>query len=175
MHTIKKIGNLISIIIIGILGLYIILMFTVPEKLNEFIGYRFCNILTGSMEPIIPTNSLVLVKILEEDEFIEQDAIITFQAERFKEPVLITHYFDHIEELNGEPYYRTHAYGVEQLDDFKTTREDIVGTYVFHIPYVGNLILFLKSPNAFVMYVMYSVIFLLYNLVLSYLDKKQIE
>lgn len=142
-----------------------------PEKVNEFIGYRFCNILTGSMEPLIPTNSLVLVKVLDKQQTIEPGTIVTFHADRFNEDVLITHFFDHIEEVDGAPYYRTHANGVEQLDEFQTTREDIVGTYVFHVPYIGKFILFLRSPNAFVMYAMYTVIFFLYILFSQYLDK----
>lgn len=164
LRLLKKLGNAGVVLTISILGLYIFFVNTMPEQVDTFLGYRFYHILTGSMEPVIPMDSLVLVKKMQTDETIQPGTIITFRANRFQDDVVITHYFDHMESgVDGTQFYRTHAYGVETLDAYETTREEILGTYVYHIPYLGNIISFFKSSHAFVMMGILIIIYLLYQ------------
>lgn len=130
-------GILIALIICGIFF---------PEWYNDKLPYGFYNVLTNSMEPEITTNSLVLVKTYGEDMDIKENDIITFRAKRFGEDIIITHRFSHTEiNENGQVIYRTHPEQSEGLDPYETKQEDLLGIYVFHIPYAGKLVLFLKS------------------------------
>lgn len=117
-----------------------------PEVYNDKLPYRFYNVLTDSMEPEIPANSLVLVKTYRDDMDIEKGDIITFHANRFDEDVIITHRFSHTEiNEDGQVIYRTHPEESDILDPYETTEKDILGVCVFHVPYMGKLILFFKS------------------------------
>ena len=121
------------------------------------------------MEPTTPTHSLVLVKVCEASEPIEKEDILVFKANRFGEDVLIMHRFSHIEtNEEGELIYRTRPEGSETPDMYQTKREDIVGIYKWHIPYIGKLLLFFKSPFAFLWICQMAIILL----VKAYLSAK---
>ena len=98
---------------------------------------------------------------------LEPEQIITFRANRFGEQITETHRFSHTEwdgEL-GQLLYRTHPEHTTDLDGYKTVRSDILGTYVTHIPFLGKVVLFLKSPWALVLLEEEVVIFLVNRLV----------
>lgn len=60
---------------------------------------------------------------------------------------MIMHRFSHTEKNDeGEIIYKTRPEGSDMLDIYETRSEDILGVYLFHIPYAGKLMLFLKSP-----------------------------
>lgn len=161
----KMIQTFISVVIL-VLILYITLMIVNPEKIN----YQFYTVLTNSMEPKIPTYSLVLVKKFETDEDIQlhPQQIITFHADRFGQRIIITHHFNKTERTDeGITIYRTNAEGKDQLDIYQTTREDLIGTYLFHIPYIGKIVLFLKSKFGFILYGEFLIIFLVNALIKS--------
>lgn len=64
-----------------------------PDKVAKITGYRLYTVMTDSMEPTIPTFSLVLTKLIPEDVEIAPNTIVTFQANRFGDDILLTHYF----------------------------------------------------------------------------------
>ena len=114
-------------------------MLITPEKINNILDYKFYSVLTNSMEPEIPTYSLVCIKKFKKDEIIDlkPQQIITFHANRFGENIIITHHFNKTEITeDGTIIYRTNAAGKENLDNYETTRDDLIGTYIFHIPYI---------------------------------------
>ena len=166
MKLLKKMIQKVVSVLILVLILYITLMIVNPEKIN----YQFYTVLTNSMEPKIPTYSLVLVKKFETDEDIQlqPQQIITFHADRFGQRIIITHHFNKTERTDeGITIYRTNAEGKDQLDIYQTTREDLIGTYLFHIPYIGKIVLFLKSKFGFILYGEFSIIFLVNALIRS--------
>ena len=96
----------------------------------------------------------------------EKGRIITFLADRFGEKIIITHRFSHTEtNEKGETVYRTYSEGSDALDVYGTKRDDILGVYLFHIPYAGKLILFLKSGFGLLWACQISVILLVKNLI----------
>ena len=150
-------------------------MILVPEKINNIINYKFYTVVTNSMEPTIPTYSLVCVKNFKENEVIELDPqqIITFHANRFGEDIIITHRFNKTEvNEDGTIIYRTNAEGKENLDMYETKRDNLIGTYIFHIPYIGKIVLFLKSKFGFILYGELITIFLINNLIKTLWDEK---
>lgn len=175
MKRLKKFLRLIFYVIITLLITYITLMILVPEKINSIMNYKFHTVLTNSMEPTIPTYSLVCVKNFEEDEVIDlqPQQIITFHANRFGENIIITHRFNKTEiDKDGNIIYRTNAEGKDNLDAYQTKREDLIGTYICHIPYIGKLVLFLKSKFGFIWYGELITIFLINNLIKAFWEEK---
>ena len=56
----KKIVNILSYLLIGIMLLIVALSLFTKNDVSIF-GYRYMNVLTGSMEPNIPVGSLIFV------------------------------------------------------------------------------------------------------------------
>lgn len=167
----KKIFYLLFIFLI----LYILIMIFLPEKINDIINYKFYIVLTNSMEPKIPTYSLVLIKKFEKNENInlKSQQIIAFHAERFGQNIILTHYFNKTEITeDGTLIYRTNASNKENLDIYKTKRDDLIGIYIFHIPYIGKFFLFLKSKFGFLLYIELIIIFLINHLIRLILNEK---
>lgn len=143
----KKLGKIIFLTCVGLVSLCTAISVVFPKAYETIIPYRFHCVLTNSMEPTIPTNSLVLVKAWNDPTQIKRGHIIVFWATRFGEKMVIMHRFSHTQwDEEGELIYRTHPEQSSTLDIYATKGEDILGVYVWHIPYAGKLILFLKSP-----------------------------
>lgn len=175
MTTLKRIIKFFSYLTTTLLIIYIGLMTFIPENVTIRLNYKFYTVLTNSMEPTIPTNSLVCVKAFEEDDIIklEPGEIITFHANRFGHDIILTHRFNKTEvDEEGNTIYRTNAEGKEILDAYETKRSDLIGTYVFHVPYFGKLMLFLKSKFSFVLYGELATIILINNLIKARLEEK---
>lgn len=147
--VIKFIVNSIFFVFSFTLIVYIAGMQIFPEQLKDITGYQTFVILTDSMEPTIPVGSLVVSRNIDNDEVIPKDTIISFRVQRFGEKVVFTHYFKKLQlDDTGRVRYLTQAENANRYDDYVTYREDILGTYVFHIPYIGKVVLFLQSPFA---------------------------
>ena len=138
LKLIKKIPNILLVV----LALYFVLIKMYPERVKTFLGYQTFVILTDSMEPVIPTGSAVLVKNLKDDEEPKEGDIVSFRVDRLGEDAVFTHYYRGTEtEEDGSIRYLTQGATAERPDDYITHRQDIIGTYVFHIPYAGRIVL----------------------------------
>lgn len=145
-----------------------------PEQTSKLIGFQFYTVLTDSMEPEIPTYSLVVSKRLREEDSIPLNTIITFQAERGGKDVLITHYYRKLEHISNQDYYRTQPVGEQEAyDPYPTTRNDVVGIYITHIPYFGKILLFMQSPFGWVWMGEIIVIWLINATIRSYWEDQR--
>ena len=121
MQLRKKWLKLISAALLTVLLSCLLSAVFWPEKTSQFIGYRFYTVLTDSMEPIIPTHSLVFSKRIDEDEPLQPDTIVTFHANRFGKDILLTHYFKKTQVKDGITYYRTQGASAKDYDNYETT------------------------------------------------------
>ena len=170
----KKILKILPNVLLIMLVAYIVLMKICPEKINKFLGYQTFVILTDSMEPVLPTGSAVLVKNLKDDEEPKEGDIVSFRVDRLGEDAVFTHYYRGTEtEEDGSTRYLTQGATAERPDDYITHRQDIIGTYVFHIPYVGRIVLFLKSPFALIELGIIMIIMIIYQLLWDKFDKEE--
>ena len=170
----KKILKILPNVLLIMLVAYIVLMKICPEKINKFLGYQTFVILTDSMEPVLPTGSAVLVKNLKDDEKPKEGDIVSFRVDRLGEDAVFTHYYRGTEtEEDGSTRYLTQGATAERPDDYITHRQDIIGTYVFHIPYVGRIVLFLKSPFALIELGIIMIIMIIYQLLWDKFDKEE--
>lgn len=170
----KILSKVSFITCVGILSILTIYAIFLPDVYREIIPYRFYNVLTNSMEPTIGTNSLVLVKTYDDSMQIEKDDIITFLANRFGEKIIIMHRFSHTEmNEEGEIVYKTHPEGSDTPDIYETKRDDILGVYLWHIPYAGKFILFLRSGFGLIWICQIIVILLIKALVSARWEEKK--
>lgn len=140
-----------SIIVIGILLMYIVFQLFIPDMTIRVFGFKPYVVITESMEPVIKVNDMVFVRKFDEEEA-EVGDIITFEADidynGTKE--VVTHYIYSIAEQDGTYYIQTNRYYEEGRDPvpdtWLLTQDDVLGTYWFQVNKLGFLTEFLKSP-----------------------------
>ena len=140
---------------------YLLLLKAAPSALDVLFPYRGYTILTDSMVPTIPVGSLVVSKSLREGEEPTPGQIVTFEANHYGDDIILTHYLAQIDQTDDGARYRTRSEGATDFDNYETRREDLLGTYVFHVPYLGKFSQFIMSPYGLVMIVALLLIWLL--------------
>ena len=98
-------------------------------------GYGFSVVLSGSMEPVLSVNDLVIIK---EEENYQQGDIVVYQSE----DMLVIH---RIMEINGETAITKGD--ANEVDDPEIETKQIKGKMVTHIPMIGCFVQFIKSAQ----------------------------
>ena len=171
-EKVRKFSKLAYWLILGMILMYIVGMQFYAQEITDFIGYRFYAVMTDSMEPRIPTYSMVLTKTIDENESIAPGEIITFKVQRGEQEIVLTHHFNKTQEENGQLYYRTNAEGRDELDLYYTKRSDIIGKYVWHIPLLGKFIMFIQSNFSWILYCEFLLIWLINKTIKAHWEEK---
>lgn len=134
-----------------------------PGVTPNFFGYKTFSIISGSMEPKIVVDDIVIVKNVDKNQIRVND-IITFKTEN----EIITHRVIKIELIDNNLIYTTKGDSNEVTDIEKIEYNQIEGKYVGKIPKIGKLLTLLKNKLVF------SIILIL--LIISYiLQRKNIQ
>lgn len=114
-----------------------------PEKTPSVFNIKTFCIISGSMEPTIHVNDVVLIKEVPQNQINNGD-IISFKSGGD----IITHRIINIENTeSGMLLYTTKGDANNIEDEEKIIFEDIEGKYVGKIPKIGKIILALKSKT----------------------------
>ncbi len=125
--------------VVGIAGLLAGSMLPIPQNIELKI------VKSGSMEPAIPTGSLVVVK--PQAAYTVGD-VITFGADT-KTEIPTTHRIISIMGEGQSRTYTTKGDANEEQDSKQTPHRDIIGRVMFHAPYVGFILDFARQPIGF--------------------------
>lgn len=106
---------------------------------------------SGSMEPAIPTGSVIAIYPAEPSELEEGD-IITFEHgfTRDDGTEYTTHRIIEVTQQNGERRFKTKGDANDSPDPGTVSGDEIAGVHGFTIPYLGYIIAELDSPWAFI-------------------------
>ena len=133
----KKIAEYLMTGIVIVLLLSAVLIFFAPR-----FGWQVDTVLSGSMEPAIPTGSILVSRPVAPDEIQVGDVITFFGPGRGR---LITHRVTAIERSNGI-IFTTKGDANNAEDPFTIPAEDVVGKVLVHIPFLGFILSFVKTP-----------------------------
>lgn len=134
----KKLLNSCGAVLLSLLVIAVL-----PLALPKALGYTPYQILTGSMEPAIPTHSVVYVKRCEASQLQAGD-IITYRLGSESELVQ-TH---RIEAIDPEQaLFTTKGDANLSVDQTKVKAENIIGRVVFHIPQYGKLAEYIRTSE----------------------------
>lgn len=163
MKNFKNISNKIIIVFLFLIIFFSVGMILFPDTFIKIAPFKLHAILTDSMESKIPVDSLVVAGSVNN---IEKDDIILFEAnEPTIDPdnkIVIAHYFKNTYVENGVTYYQTYN-EKSGLDNYKIIKDDIIGSYKFHIPYIGKFFLFIKSDYGFSLLMQFIIIYVIYK------------
>ena len=133
----KKIAEYLMTGIVIVLLLAAVLIFFAPR-----FGWQVDTVLSGSMEPAIPTGSILVSRTVASDSINVGD-IITFSGsgrDRF-----ITHRVTAIDRTNGI-VFTTKGDANNAEDPYPVPAENVVGKVLVHIPFLGFIFSFVKTP-----------------------------
>lgn len=149
----KILKNIIYIILLIIT--LIILIFNVFSALGKsFLGYRIFEVGSGSMEPTLSVNDLIIIK--DEDVFAENDIVTYRSGENY-----ITH---RIISINGDEIITQGD--SNNIKDNPINKKDIIGKYICTIK-INGFIVYLFSITKF-----WILVFLIGILITALLPEK---
>lgn len=104
-----------------------------PDYIPKIFGCTYLNVLTGSMEPDIKVNDLVIGVPVKDIADLQVGDVITYKDGR----MLVTHRITEVKE-NGS--FITKGDANEAPDIREVTKEQVVTKYLFKIPYAGMVV-----------------------------------
>jgi len=143
MKTIKKIGKKVSDIFLAIFVFTIIpviLFILLTSRTNLVTGIRSYIVVTGSMEPVLPTGSVVFT--VHRPPYIVGQ-IITFN----RGSITVTHRVVGIKD--GK--YQTKGDANSDSDPQLVNANDVLGTDFLTVPYLGKFVNFIKTVPGFLL------------------------
>lgn len=145
------IGTVLIIICIPLLIIFLTIAIkanTNPYNLPDFLGYKPLICASNSMENVFKVGDLTVTKEIKQNE-LEKGDIITFWDG--KHDTVITHRIEQItKDENGKTLYITKGDMNNETDEETVEFSQIEGKYMFHIKYIGNLILWLQEPRGLI-------------------------
>jgi len=141
----KKIGNIIFYTIASLIFMMFIMEVFIPYRSIELIGFKGYVVPTPSMKPVISPGDLIFVGKADLDN-LEAEDIITFYADiNFDgRNETVTHAIRSIEYEAGVRVFKTYGINNTADDTYYITDDDVIGSYLFRIPWLGFPIIFFK-------------------------------
>lgn len=136
MKVVKKIFSaFVSLILTAAFLLAGYSIFTVIKanskgEVPQVLGYSFMKVATGSMEPTIPTNSLIVVKKVDPSDVKEGDIICFYSSDPKIEGLPNTHRVIDVESESGKYVFTTKGDASEIPDKYKVSGDRVVGRFI---------------------------------------------
>ena len=140
MKLFKKIWNVVTTVLVAVVVILALLLVGV-----RLFGMQVYTVLSGSMEPVYHTGSLIYVKNVDYRDLKEGD-VITFMLD---EDTVATHRIVGIVSDEEDPSvlrYRTKGDANDAEDGSLVHYKNILGTPVFTIPKMGYVANYIQNP-----------------------------
>lgn len=140
MKTVKKIWNTITSLLVILVVIGAMLLGGV-----RVLGYQVFTVLSGSMEPVYHTGSLIYVKDVDYRDLGDGD-VITFML---NEDTVATHRIVGVVPDEEDPSvvrYRTKGDANDAEDGALVHYKNVIGSPVFTIPYLGYVANYIQNP-----------------------------
>lgn len=182
MSTVKKAASIVIsvvmwiIILIAALFAFTTLATEEDGSVSNLAGFTPLTVQSDSMAPTFDENDLIFIQQCDPSSLQVGD-IVTFHAIIDNQYALNTHRIIAINEVNGLNSYTTKGDNNELADQHVIADGDIVGKYVFKIPYLGKVIDFLSSTWGFLIVIVVPMllffIYQVYHLVIVGMNLKR--
>ena len=150
---VAKICNIIRTIMIVII-VAVALLLIVPKIL----GYESMVVLSGSMEPEIAVGSMVYVKSVDFED-IEVGDVISF---KLSDGTMVTH---RVAAINPDGTLTTKGDANDTADNSPVKEKQLVGMVKGHLPFVGQLSSFIKTPLGIASLIIFAAVIILLSVI----------
>lgn len=165
--TKHKIGTIFSVL--GTVLLVLVILLCIPATVPKLMGYKVYTVITGSMEPAIPTGSLVLIHE-KAPETIETGEVIAFYS-NIDTGSIITHRVVTNKTVSGEFITKGDANAAEDM--LPVAYDNVIGVVKLSVPYLGQIMSMLATNMGKVMAVCTIVAALLLHVIAGILKKDE--
>jgi signal peptidase len=139
----KKAAENFGLVVIILLMMAAVLTFLAPR-----FGWRVDSVFSGSMEPELEVGGVVITRPAADAEEIKTGDIITFYSPLSEK--LTSHRVIAVKE-GSSLHFSTKGDANEDADPFSVPVKNVVGKVCFHIPYLGYVTQFVKTPLGFLL------------------------
>jgi signal peptidase len=126
----------------GFAAIILLMTAAVLTFLAPHFGWRVDTVFSGSMEPQLKAGGVVITRPVEADEIKVGDTITFYSPLSQK---LTSHRVITVEEGSAF-YFQTKGDTNEDADPFILPAQNVVGKVCFHLPYLGYVAQFIKTP-----------------------------
>ncbi len=131
----------------GLILLVLLMVAAVGTYIAPHFGWRVDAVISGSMEPELKVGSLVVARPVEPGSITPGD-IITFYLKGTSDTA-VTHRVIDVKH-NSPLYFETKGDANEYPDPFIVPAGDLLGKICLHVPYLGYITEFLKTPYGYI-------------------------
>lgn len=168
----KKRTNNKGVFFLNLLGellLIGVILICIPLTLPRLFGYEVYSVVSGSMEPAIPTGSLVYIKEAE-PETIEEKEVIAFYSPS-NEDAIITHRVVTNKVVSGE--FETKGDANQANDPQPVPYANLVGRVTLSIPIAGKLLAGIVTTEGKIMIVAVVAVSVILQIIAGMISKKK--
>ena len=147
------IGALLCVLLVPILIINLSLIVssvTNKEEVPSVGGHFPMIVLTDSMYPEIHSGDLIICHTTTAEE-VEIGDVITFFDPMGNGTTVVTHRVMNIEASNGEYKFTTKGDANNVEDQMAVEEKDLIGEYLFRIPAVGNIVMFMQTTTGLIL------------------------
>ena len=171
---------LVWIIIILAASVTLITLTSREKGVSQIFGYVPLNIQTGSMEPTIKTDDLIITKQYDGKSELKEGDVISFRATEQDTYIIKTHRIKSVLTVNGMTSYITQRDANTGEDDQQVAPGDIISVWNgTRIPKLGAVLTFLKTKVGFFVCIILPLaaffIYQLYKFIMLLLDYKKVK
>ena len=136
------------IIVVAVVMLVTVIM-TRSGSTPSVFGFSFFRVLTGSMEPAIPIDSMVVVQKRDPETIREGDVITFYSSDPSLGGAVNTHRVSRVLKENGTLAFETKGDANYIPDKYETQAEDVIGVVIFSSYYLGKGLRLVSNPLIF--------------------------
>lgn len=157
-----RIVNTLAILLIVLSVLVLLTVTLTPaDQVPRVLGYSVMRVMTGSMEPSIPQNAMILVQKTDPDRILPGDVITFFSQDPALNGALNTHRVARIEQQGDNHLFITRGDANQIEDPIPVTQDLLVGRVVFVSAALGVLVSLLTNPLVFGLLILLPLLILL--------------
>lgn len=138
----------IALILVSVFVLLSVVL-TPAGQVPQVLGYSVFRVMTGSMEPEIREDSLLVVKKTPPEDIAPGDVISFFSPDPMLEGAVNTHRVVRVEKENGRTQFITKGDANVIEDTYPTDASALVGRVVFQSYGLGKTVSLLSNPLVF--------------------------
>ena len=159
---IRKVCNLLTTVLLILLAALAVILL-VPR----LVGYRTFAVLSGSMEPELNVGSIVYTRDIAPEELKVRD-ILTY---KLNGSTMVTHRIVEVDTENKQ--FITKGDANDVIDGSPVNFDQVVGKVVFHVPLIGYISIYIRTPLGIAAICGIIFVMLLLNLLPDLFEKKE--
>ncbi|MFD2629431.1 signal peptidase I [Oceanobacillus kapialis] len=140
-----NIGIIFLVVFVLLLGFSLVQTLKQPGSNPSLFGYQLMNVLSDSMDPIFHAGDMLVLS--DDVNDVKGGDIITFKQ---SDGTFVTHRVISEQTTEQGRLFETKGDANNVADEGLVQEDEIYGSYSFHIPMAGSVVMFLKSPSGWI-------------------------